>query len=230
MVVQDVGEYFVILALTIHSLVVFLESRRPNNLQFLIIYALLMLLLVDSRKYYCIESQFSENSRIRWRMSKWIQLPANLWSNSELAPEKLMRLLKVANHVQVVRAGLIRRNHASMHYLQLTAGDQFFDLILVWSGKVLIVAFRERDITHCVGVRGFRAKLLDDAIKNMPDRVYIVLIVCPEPSCVHVRMWHKMHFNWTTLRSQYSLELEAQYQHRKYCKTFHLYSHKNIEL
>ena len=43
MVVQNVRKDLVCLALAIHNLVVPLEFRRPNHLQLLTIYALLML-------------------------------------------------------------------------------------------------------------------------------------------------------------------------------------------
>ena len=103
------------------------EVWLPNELQLSIPFPLLLLLFVHPGKYDSLKSQLSHNPRVCRRMAKSIKLPPDRRPSAKLLPDPVMSLLKVPQHVSVVRTCLICRDHASMDDIDLAIPDESLD-------------------------------------------------------------------------------------------------------
>ena len=85
-------------------------------------------------------------------MAKRVKLPANSWPHSELGEDKVVGQLEVAEDVLVVRAGLICRDHATVHNLELAILYECLDFCLLSTCQFSVVTLEECDVSHGVGV------------------------------------------------------------------------------
>ena len=103
------------------------EVWLPNELQLSVPFPLLLLLFVHPGKYDSLKAQLSHNPSISRRMAKSIKLPPDRRPGAKLLPDPVMSLLKVPQHVSVVRTCLICRDHASMDDIDLAIPDESLD-------------------------------------------------------------------------------------------------------
>lgn len=111
-----------------------LSVWSPDELHLLVAHSFLLVFVVSSSEEPRVIAHIRKESGIGVRVAKWINLPSNSGSYSELIEDPLVTHDMVVDHIFISRTSLIMHRPTGIHKLKLTTLDQALHLFLLFVG------------------------------------------------------------------------------------------------
>ena len=108
--------------------------RSPNKLHRFAIKTHIFILVIKSRKHTCIKAHLSKQTSVSVGVAKWINLPADSWSNIKLFKDELVAYHHVVYHVFKMGTCLIMHRPASV--------EKFETALLYQNSNLVFELFR----------------------------------------------------------------------------------------